>query len=163
MNTTAAAALESANASATVTSDSVGRRLVLQRYGDDCAVACVATLAAVDYRAADAALGRPTGPVIVPKIVDALHRLTGRRHYQTKRQAGTKLAAWRSPAGAAMVLVKPPSGHADAMAYRRGHFVVLDGWHVLDPEDEPACAISPADACRVSDWLVCYAIQPDFR
>ncbi len=122
-------------------------RHVRQRNGRDCGVAAAAMLAGVSYgRAARAhPRTRPHDGLQAMEVAVMLRRLTGRLVRLSGAAEGEPLAA--SAGGLpdpALVLIHAPES-------TRGHYVVVAGGFVLDPE---LPEVAPLAEYRYRDWTI---------
>ncbi len=131
----------------TVAAAGPGVRHVRQRNGRDCGVAAAAMLAGVTYdRAARAhPRARPHDGLQAMEVAVMLRRLTGRLVRLSGAAEGETLAAG-APAlpDPAIVLIHAPGS-------TRGHYVVVAGGCVLDPELPEA---APLADYRHLDWTI---------
>ncbi len=128
-------------------SPSVPVRHVRQRNGRDCGVAAAAMLAGVSYgRAARAhPRARPHDGLQAMEVAVMLRRLTGRLVRLSGAAEGEPLAT------AAAALPDPAIVLIHAPGSTRGHYVVIAGGYVLDPELPEVCALQ---SYRCLDWTI---------
>ncbi len=120
-------------------------RLVRQRTALDCGVAAAAMLAQVSYARAASVHPpeRPGGGLQAMDVAIMLRRLTGRLIRLSGAAEGCALHEWSAPAPAIVLIHEPDS--------LRGHYVVVTGAHVLDPELE---AVVPLAEYRHRGWRI---------
>ncbi len=122
-------------------------RHVRQRAAGDCGVAATAMLADVSYARAARVHPpqRPGGGLQAMDVAVMLRRLTGRTVRLSGAAEGEALGDWAGAAPAtAIVLIHEP----DSL---RGHYVVVAGGYVLDPELPEAATLA---GYRHRDWRV---------
>lgn len=112
-------------------------RHIRQRNGRDCGIAAAAMLAGVSYREAAAAADpavRPGDGLRAMGVARMLRRLTGRLVRISDAGDGCALAAYEPTADPAVILIHEPGD-------TRGHFVVVSGGLVYDPERDAPSAL----------------------